>query len=70
MVPETIYSVHILFADGSNPYVRYHMNLEEFGDELKKWSRNHILEPMATSQVSCLGVFMHFRAKERQRKRQ
>ena len=37
-------SIHITFADGSNPYIRYSMTVEEFALELLKWTENYNLE--------------------------
>lgn len=62
------YSLHILFEDGSNPYVRYGMTVREFADELKKWDEHYILEPMAANG-GWLGITMHLSAKEKNKER-
>lgn len=36
-------SIHILFADGSNPYLRYNMTPVEFAEEVLKWSKDYDL---------------------------
>ena len=36
-------SLHIIFADGSNPYIRYNMDPVEFAREVLKWSENFSL---------------------------
>lgn len=36
-------SIHILFKNGSNPYVRYNMSDNEFTEELEKWQKNYNL---------------------------
>jgi len=33
-------SLHIIFADGSNPYIRYNMDPVEFAQEVLKWAEN------------------------------
>lgn len=50
-------SIHILFADGSNPYVRYNMSLNEFADELEKWQTSYNLQP-----VSVFGMIYNYKA--------
>ena len=42
---EPIFSIHIDFADGSNPVVYYNLNLARTMDVLKEWSENWILAP-------------------------
>ena len=37
-----LFSLHITFADGSNPYVRYDMSEEGFAHELTRWNENYI----------------------------
>jgi len=39
----TTYSLHLSFKDGSNPYVRYGMNRQQYSRELLKWKRNYIV---------------------------
>ena len=36
-------SIHLLFADGSNPYIRYNLTPAEFAKELLKWAKNYNL---------------------------
>ena len=33
-------SLHIIFTDGSNPYIRYNMDPVTFAQEVLKWSEN------------------------------
>ena len=53
-------SIHIVFENGSNPYVRYNMNDNEFTEELEKWSENYILTP-----ISVFGTIYSYSAKEK-----
>lgn len=34
-------TLHIIFGDGSNPYVRFNMDEHTFRNELRKWKRNY-----------------------------
>ena len=34
-------TLHIIFGDGSNPYVRFNMDKKQFRNELRKWKRNY-----------------------------
>lgn len=34
-------TLHIIFGDGSNPYVRFNMEERTFRNELRKWKRNY-----------------------------
>ena len=36
-------SLHIIFTDGSNPYIRYNMDPVTFAQEVLKWSENFSL---------------------------
>lgn len=54
-------SIHILFADGSNPYIRYNMTPAEFAQEILKWSKNFDLTFI---KVSGETIF-NFEAKEK-----
>ena len=36
-------SLHIIFSDGSNPYIRYNMDPVTFAQEVLKWSENFSL---------------------------
>lgn len=42
---EPIFSIHIDFADGSNPIVYYNLSLARALDVLKEWCENWILAP-------------------------
>lgn len=53
-------SIHIRFANGGNPYVRYNMTTNEFTDELEKWQENYILTP-----ESVFGSIYTYYAKEK-----
>lgn len=53
-------SIHIEFANGSNPYVRYNMTDNEFTEELEKWSKNYVLTP-----TSVFGNIYSYLAKEK-----
>ena len=53
-------SIHILFADGSNPYIRYNMTPEEFAREILKWSKSFELLFIQAS-----GTIFHFKATEK-----
>lgn len=37
-------SIHILFDNGSNPFVRYNMTPAEFAKEVLKWDKTFILQ--------------------------
>lgn len=50
-------SIRILFADGSNQYVKYNMSLNEFTDELEKWQQDYILQP-----TSVFGLIYNYKA--------
>lgn len=54
-------SIHILFADGSNPYIRYNMPPDEFAMEILKWSKTFDLTFIKVSGES----IFHFEAKEK-----
>ena len=34
-------TLHIIFGDGSNPYVRFNMDEHTFRNELRKWKRHY-----------------------------
>lgn len=34
-------TLHIIFGNGSNPYVRFNMEERTFRNELRKWKRNY-----------------------------
>lgn len=52
-------SIHILFANGSNPYVRYNMTTNEFTEELEKWQKTFNMIP-----TSVFGNIYTYYAKE------
>jgi len=54
-------SIHILFKDGSNPYLKYSMNPVEFATELLSWSKNYDLSFIKVTSDS----IFHFEATER-----
>ena len=37
-------SIHIIFEDGSNPYLSYNLSVSEFIAELEKWQKLFYLE--------------------------
>lgn len=53
-------SIHIVFENGSNPYVRYNMTTDEFTEELEKWQANYEMLP-----VSVFGMIYSYLAKEK-----
>lgn len=53
-------SIHILFTNGSNPYLRYNMAPADFARELLKWAANYELE-----YIKATDNILHFRATER-----
>ena len=54
-------SIHILFDNGSNPFVRYNLTPAEFAKEVLKWDRNYILQYEGATGETIL----HFKAFER-----
>ena len=42
-------SIHIIFTDGSNPYIRYNMTPEDFAREVLKWCKFFDLEYIGTT---------------------
>ena len=53
-------SIHILFENGSNPYVRFNMDSNEFTEELEKWQKNYTLK-----LNSVFGMIYTYTAKEK-----
>jgi len=49
---EPIFSIHIDFADGSNPMVYYNLNLRQASRVLMDWSKNWILTPDINSKLN------------------
>lgn len=60
-------SIHIQFADGSNPYVRYNMTAKEFAVEKAKWERRFTLVDQGTDDKYAKGI-RFFKAYEKERK--
>lgn len=53
-------SIHIEFADGSNPYVRYNMSIHDFFEEVNKWKKNYDLE-----ELRCISNIIYYKATEK-----
>lgn len=61
-----MFSLHLTFSDGSNPWVRFGMTPKEFGKELIRWSKNFTLvfdKVLSEEGVSCI-VMMTAKKKE------
>ena len=56
-----IYSIHIQFADGSNPYVRYNMTLGQFAEEKAQWEERYILVELKDTVVKSIKFYKAFR---------
>lgn len=56
-------SIHISFADGSNPYLRYNMTLKEYEKEKRRWSRRFNLV-----HISDYGTIVSYKAYEKEGK--
>lgn len=54
-------SIHILFDNGSNPFVRYNMTPAEFAKEVLKWDKTFILQFIGATGET----IFHFKAYER-----
>lgn len=54
-------SIHIIFANGSNPYIKYNMAPADFAAEILKWSKLFDLEYSGTTS----GDILHFTATEK-----
>ena len=57
-------SIHLLFADGSNPYIKYNLTPEEFAREVLKWSKEFDLEFIKSTDT-----IIHMRATVKQNAR-
>ena len=57
---ENLYSMHITFADSSNPWVKFNMTRAEYGFEVNRWSKNFDLQHLREA----FGIH-YFLAKER-----
>lgn len=38
-----LYSIHLVFADGSNPFVRYNITKDQLQEERSKWEKEYDL---------------------------
>ena len=47
------YSIHLTFADGSNPYVRYRMTRSQYNRELRKWRKHYDI----TGTMTRIGIY-------------
>lgn len=57
-----LYSMHIAFADGSNPWVRFNMTRAEYGFEVNRWAKNFELQHLREA----FGIH-YFLAKDKRR---
>lgn len=57
-------TIHLLFADGSNPYIKYNMTPAEFAREVLKWSKEFDLE-----FIKATDTIIHMRATGKQNAR-
>ena len=46
---ENLYSMHITFADGSNPWVKFNMTKAEYGSEVNRWTKKYDLQHLSES---------------------
>ncbi len=46
---DKLYSMHITFADGSNPWVRFNMTRAEYGFEVNRWMKKYDLQHLRES---------------------
>lgn len=53
-------SIHIEFADGSNPYLHCNMTPHEFFKEIKKWQKNYDLQ-----ELRCANSIIYYKATEK-----
>lgn len=58
---EPIFSIHISFADGSNPVVYYNLNLEQACRVLIEWSEEWILSPAGNIKLDDSIWYWHAR---------
>jgi len=52
-----MFTLHLNFEDGSNPWVRFRMTAKELGEELVRWSKNYCLvydTVRSEPQISCM----------------
>ena len=62
---EPIFSIHIDFADGSNPVMYYNLSLARVMDILKEWCENWILFPAKDCKLTDSVWYWHARARGR-----
>lgn len=46
---ENLYSMHITFADSSNPWVKFNMTRAEYGFEVNHWMKEYDLQHLRES---------------------
>lgn len=63
---EPIFSIHIDFADGSNPVIYYNLSLARALDVLKEWCENWILAPDKDCKLSSTIWYWHARARSKE----
>lgn len=39
-----MYGVHIRFTDGTKSFCRFHMNRQEYNEEMRRWQENYRIE--------------------------
>ena len=54
-------TIHLLFADGSNPYIKYNLTPAEFAREVLEWSKEFDLE-----FIKATDTIIHMRATGKQ----
>ena len=59
-------SLHITFKDGSNPYVRFNMDIKTYKNELIKWRRNYNIIS-ADEEDGCLYITVEQKSTEQLR---
>lgn len=47
-------SIHIVFTDGSNPYIKYNMTPAEFAEEILKWCKGFDLDYIGATEGSII----------------
>ena len=60
---EPIFSIHIDFADGSNPVMYYNLSLARVMDTLKEWCENWILFPAKDCKLTDSVWYWHARSR-------
>lgn len=59
------YTMHIEFADGSNPYLKNNMSRRTYIEELKKWQKNYILKTQSIKNGINGSWLLFFKATEK-----